>query len=244
MPGFRLRDFEAVQSAPDSDALQARLIGFADRLSFERLTALVVDDRPGTTRRVHVLSNEPKAYAAASSDVAAGLRDPVVKRMKATNGPVVYDQSTYVHGSAGDLWETQAPFGYASGIAVAMHTGGGMHFYLGVARSSRELPGEVACTRLIADLHLLATYAQAAAYRVFAPIFDGNTPGLRLTPRERECLVWAHRGKSAWDTGQILKITPRTVEFHWENARLKLAADSTLSAAHRALELRLISFGE
>jgi DNA-binding CsgD family transcriptional regulator len=241
MPGFRLRDFEAVQSAPDSDALEARLISFADHLSFERLTAVVVDDRPGKTRRVYVLGNEPEAYATASSDIAAGLRDPVVKRMKAANGPVAYDQSTYVQGNAGDLWETQAPFGYATGIAIAMHTGIGMHFYLGVARSSRYLPGEVARARLIADLHLLATYAQPAACRVFEPPIEGKGPVVKLTPRECECLSWARKGKSAWDTGMILGISTHTVEFHLGNARRKIGIDNTQLAAVRAMELHLVS---
>ncbi|TGQ76539.1 helix-turn-helix transcriptional regulator, partial [Mesorhizobium sp. M8A.F.Ca.ET.208.01.1.1] len=41
--------------------------------------------------------------------------------------------------------------------------------------------------------------------------------------REYECLRWAARGNSAWVTGRILGIKPRTIAFHLDNAKKKLA---------------------
>jgi DNA-binding CsgD family transcriptional regulator len=232
MPGIRLGDYDDVHSASDGAALHAGLLNFAGRMEFERFNAVLVDDRPGQPRRVHTLGNTPTEYLAISSSVDVGARDPVAQRLKVDGRPFVYDQST---------WETQAAFGYSTGISVGLHTGTGMHFYCGMDRTRRLPPAEVARTRLLADLHMLAAYAQQAACRVFAPLFDGNASALKLTPRERECLSWARQGKSAWDVGMILGISANTVKYHWENARKKLEVDNTQLAAARAKELRLIS---
>jgi len=57
-----------------------------------------------------------------------------------------------------------------------------------------------------------------------------------LTNRERECLTWAAKGKTNWDISQILLITERTVQYHIQNARKKLGADSRLQAVVLAVK--------
>ena len=51
-----------------------------------------------------------------------------------------------------------------------------------------------------------------------------------LTRRERDCLSWIARGRSAWEISEILGIAERTVEFHLENSRKKLGAKNTVHA--------------
>ncbi len=61
-----------------------------------------------------------------------------------------------------------------------------------------------------------------------------------LTPREREVLAWAARGKSAWEIGGILSITKRTVDEHVQTAMRKLGALNRTQAVAIALRDRLI----
>ena len=61
-----------------------------------------------------------------------------------------------------------------------------------------------------------------------------------LTPREREVLAWVSRGKSAWEIGQILHITKRTVDEHVQKAVRKLGAVNRTHAVAIALRDRLI----
>jgi len=63
---------------------------------------------------------------------------------------------------------------------------------------------------------------------------------VRLTPRERECLLWTARGKSAWEVGEILRISERTAVFHLTNATRKLGAVNKTHAAAKAAVLGLI----
>jgi DNA-binding CsgD family transcriptional regulator len=61
-----------------------------------------------------------------------------------------------------------------------------------------------------------------------------------LTPREREVLAWAARGKSAWEIGEILHITKRTVDEHVQAATRKLGATNRTQAVAIALRNRII----
>ena len=56
-----------------------------------------------------------------------------------------------------------------------------------------------------------------------------------LTSREAEVLVWIARGKANKDIGQILSVSPRTVNKHLEQIFAKLGVENRASAAVAAL---------
>ncbi len=60
-----------------------------------------------------------------------------------------------------------------------------------------------------------------------------------LTAREADVLVWVARGKSNRDVGEILGLSPRTVNKHLEQIYAKLGVENRTSAA--ALALRALS---
>jgi len=55
-----------------------------------------------------------------------------------------------------------------------------------------------------------------------------------LTPREAEVLLWIARGKSNRDIGEILDLSPRTVNKHLEHIYVKLGVENRASAAAMA----------
>jgi DNA-binding CsgD family transcriptional regulator len=65
-----------------------------------------------------------------------------------------------------------------------------------------------------------------------------------LTPREREVLTWAARGKSARETAKILHITKRTVDEHVHGAVRKLGAANRTQAVALAFLGRIIDVGK
>ncbi len=58
---------------------------------------------------------------------------------------------------------------------------------------------------------------------------------LSLTSRESEVLLWVSRGKSNREIGEILSISPRTVNKHLEQIFVKLGVENRASAAARAV---------
>jgi DNA-binding response OmpR family regulator/DNA-binding CsgD family transcriptional regulator len=60
---------------------------------------------------------------------------------------------------------------------------------------------------------------------------------LGVTTREADVLLWLSRGKSNREMGQILGISPRTVNKHLEQIFVKLGVENRASAAARAARL-------
>ncbi len=165
-------------------------------------------------------------------------RDPVMQHCKHHGTPIVWGQQTYVSADLGERWEHQAAFGYKAGIAVAMHMPNGRHYFIGLDRDG-PLPshsGEL--TRTVADIQLFAVFAQEAALRILLPETDLDLP--KLSVRELECLRWTMEGKTAWELGQILKITEQTAARHINNATQKLGCINKLQAVLKALRLGIL----
>jgi DNA-binding CsgD family transcriptional regulator len=62
-----------------------------------------------------------------------------------------------------------------------------------------------------------------------------------LTLRERQVLWWAAQGKSAFEIGEILHITKRTIDAHTRSSARKLGAANRTHAVAIALRERLIA---
>ncbi|KZM51392.1 DNA-binding response regulator [Labrenzia sp. OB1] len=58
-----------------------------------------------------------------------------------------------------------------------------------------------------------------------------------LTQREAEVLIWIAKGKANKDIGEILGLSPRTVNKHLEQIFVKLGVENRASAAVRAAEV-------
>jgi len=90
----------------------------------------------------------------------------------------------------------------------------------------------------IRDALLLSGVATTLHLRV-GQLIEGCRPR-SLTRRERECLLWASRGKAQEEIALILGLRPRTVRFHQENAMCKLGAPNIAAAVAMATALGLL----
>lgn len=233
-------DYEDVHSAVDRASLECKLLKFANAMDFGIVSAALAIEQPNAPAKFVMIGNTPKGFLEASRSMENTQRDPVHRRLKTSSVPFTYDQSLYVEENASDLWDNQAPFGYRTGIAMALHLPGGKHFCLGVDRADPLPKDRVKLTRLMADLQLLAVYAQEAAIRLLSDATAPIVPAIKLTDREREVLQWARDGKSAWATGQIMTLSAHTVNFHIKNACLKLGVSNKNMAVLKAISLKLL----
>jgi DNA-binding CsgD family transcriptional regulator len=231
--------YSGVLDVRTREEFREQVVSFTKHLGFDTVSAMtVIDHTPGQSDFI-VVDNTPTAYADAFVDQTAFRLDPVMQHCKRQTVPIVWDQGTYISRGVPDLWEQQAPFGYHTGIAMALHMPDGRHFQLGVDRD-RPLPDNpVELQRLVADLQLFAVCAQDAAMRVLVPEpMQPERPA--LTPRELEALRWTMEGKTAWEVGAILGISERTAVLHLHNAMHKLGCANKHQAVLKALRLGLI----
>lgn len=233
--------YEQVSKARDLGEFRQGLIDFANDLDFGLVVGVMATDRrgPGGRTEYASVSNTPEAFLAASRDPANAKRDPVHQRLMTHSTPLIYDQAFYANAGAGDLWELQAPFGYQTGIAVAVHMPGYRRLLVGMDRE-KPLPRDpIKLNRMVADLQLLAIHAQDAASRVLVPGGDSMRAPV-LAPRQIEVLRLTMEGKSAWVVGSLLGISENTVNYHLKQIFRQLDVSTKHHAVLRALELGLL----
>jgi DNA-binding response OmpR family regulator len=101
----------------------------------------------------------------------------------------------------------------------------------------RQLGADDYITKPI-DFDILAAIINARLSRVAR---EARWPKLvELSDREIEALTWAARGKTSAEISGILGLSKRTVDFHVDNARLKLGATSRMHAVVKAAAGHLI----
>jgi LuxR family transcriptional regulator, quorum-sensing system regulator BjaR1 len=88
-------------------------------------------------------------------------------------------------------------------------------------------------------LHLMAVFAHGRLRALCRPV--AVTPARCLSAAEAEVLRWAARGKTAWETGQILGLSERNVRWHIEEAQRKLMTKNKTATVALALVKREIS---
>lgn len=67
---------------------------------------------------------------------------------------------------------------------------------------------------------------------------------LRLTERQRDCVLWAARGKTDWEIARILGLSKETVRQHLRQARERYGIQKRSQLAVRALYDGVISFND
>jgi DNA-binding NarL/FixJ family response regulator len=90
------------------------------------------------------------------------------------------------------------------------------------------------------------TYISRALVKDLPPIAElrakaAATPGENMTPREREVLQLVAEGKSVKEVASILKISPRTVEFHKRGVMEALGLRTTAELTRYDIEHGIIS---
>lgn len=90
-------------------------------------------------------------------------------------------------------------------------------------------------------LAILATSLGAAGRRVTG---TSSPRRIALTRRQRDCLLWAARGKTDWEIGHILGVREDTVEHHLRLARERYGVDKRSMLIVRALFDGTVSFEE
>lgn len=237
---MRLQDYFDISQAPDKTTFRRRMIDFAHGMDFPIFSAVLVVEHANQDPEFHCVANRPPDFEDAT-DLNLVKIDPVVAQLRRSPVPFVYDQKFYVDAGAAELWENAAPYGYRTGISVALRLPGNRQFLLGLDRE-RDLPSDdERVMRLLADLQMLAVHCQEAAQRFLGPSAQAAADIPALSKRELEVLRWTKEGMTAWEVGDKLNISEPTVKFHLKKTFAKLQVPSKHLAVLKAISLGLIA---
>lgn len=131
-------------------------------------------------------------------------------------------------------------FGLNSGVSFPIHSAQGEFAMLNLASSKNHVQTKSSIRQALPYASLFSAHLHEAVRRVFENQGISLTK-VRLTHREKQCLLWSAEGKTTWETSHILGVSERTVVFHLQNAVTKLNTVSRQQAVARAVSLGLIT---
>jgi len=106
-----------------------------------------------------------------------------------------------------------------------------------VIEAGAEMTGWLACRGTIArEFRALGQYFHQHMLRIYG---HDSEKAIIVSAREIDCLKWMAAGKTAWEVSAILGISERTVRFHLNAAREKLACTTTTQAVAKAVSQQL-----
>ena len=148
---------------------------------------------------------------------AQGSDEPFV--MSRVKGDLDIDDATW--------WSGMPPhIRGMDGIVVPVHVDGELAWFSGFAGFEPDLSQRT--------LSVMSAAAYAGHAR-FSELLNDKTPRSPLTSRESECLRWVADGKTDVEVGKILDISPRTVRFHINNAKIKLGVATRIQAVAKRM---------
>ena len=162
--------------------------------------------------------------------------DPIMRRFRNSVKPFEHNEVDYDPGPrAVELKQRRRDFGFASGLSVPIFGPTGSTGYVSYAIFKGLKPDLPAHKR---TFHLMTLYA---ADRICSLRSAGSAHKPIVTNRQREVLTWVAEGKSAWEIGEILNISARTVEEHAQRVLQRLGAVNRTQAVAIAIRDRLIA---
>jgi LuxR family quorum sensing-dependent transcriptional regulator len=162
--------------------------------------------------------------------------DPIARRLRHSVVPFEHDEVPYGSNSrAAELRQRRRDFGFASGLSVPIFGPTGSTGYVSYAIFKGLKPDLPANKR---TFHLMTLYA---ADRICSLRSAGSAHKPIVTNRQREVLTWVAAGKSAWEIGEILNISARTVEEHAQQVLQRLGAVNRTQAVAIAIRDRVIA---
>lgn len=188
------------------------------------------------------ISSYPRPWISRYSEQKYERLDPVLISARRQNRAFAWsgEGQQKLRGTALNRFFAEArDFEIGSGITVPIRSGFNRLTALTFATDGGAI--EVNKTFAAANevIELIALYFHA---RVEANLRAAHhRQDIQLSQRETQCLAWAARGKTMTETAEIVRLSPRTILFHLENARTKLDASNVTHAVAVALSRGLIS---
>lgn len=217
-------------------ALAASEMGFEQSLyGFSR-----IDEDQDYSGNAAIYSNFDFSFLTTYEDEKLADHDISVRHCTVSDLPAPWFDERVISQLSDDEMKVERiaiDHGFRAGLTIPTREGASGHFG-GVSVATRQTSKaefEKALAACEPKLQLMALCLHADIQRTVNPY-----PVEILTPREKEVLIWASLGLSSKQTARKLGIAFRTVEWHLEQARLKLSANNKIHTVAKAVANDLI----
>ncbi len=185
-----------------------------------------------------VIANVPQNWISHYFANGYDLFDPVLLRTPNTVEPVIWEdlaRERPLSPKQRRVMVESHDAGLLNGVSIPVHGPAGETYVISLATGTADPPrfADPAKLQLLA-MQFMMFYARQLRRSL------GEPGSVHLTDRERECLTWTARGKSAWSIGKILNVSEHTVNFHLKRGMAKLGSANRMQAVVAALRQGLI----
>lgn len=237
----KLIDWQATQTdallhAQSELDVQRVLAAAAVELGFEHFSYGMRLPLPLSNPKMFMFNNYPLAWQQRYAQQNYLSIDPTVAHGLKSVMPIVWSDTLFQQAPA--LWNDARSHGLQVGWAQSSYDARHAVSLLTLARSREE----ISASELQKNSMRMSWLAQTA-HEGMARLLAAQDPAagqIVLTPREAEILRWTADGKTSGEVGDILAISERTVNFHVNNALLKLGAVNKTAGVIKAVLLGLI----
>jgi LuxR family transcriptional regulator, quorum-sensing system regulator CciR len=235
-----LAKFDAADTMPK---LQLAMIATTRTIGFTYF-ALTHHIHPSRWNNIAIaLHNCPSAWVNYYASRKLYKHDPILHASTLTSLGFLWEElpaMIEMTRSRQRVLDLYAEAGIRTGITIPIHVPGEPTGSCSFA-TTRNQP--LPCENML-TAQLVGAFAFQAARRITGLMQANDQAVRRLTPRQRDCLLWAMRGKTDWEIAQILELSPATVSQHIEMARERYGVVKRMQLAIRAIYLGDISFNE
>ena len=189
------------------------------------------------------LANYPPDWVDYFDDQKLGPSDPVHRASHLTNVGFAWSRLPRLIALTArdkEVLELARVRGIGDGFTVPAHVPGEANGSCSFALR----PGEALAEELFPMAQLAGAFAFEAARRIWRVRAGPPHVRPRLTDRQRDCLLWAARGKTDWEIARILGISHETVIQYLKRARDRYGAGKRTELAVQALFEGTISFAD
>ncbi|MCK1513051.1 LuxR family transcriptional regulator [Bradyrhizobium sp. 190] len=233
---------EASRKASTLDHLSEQFNTALQRLGFDKWAYQLVNPRHDRDRKPVIVSSYPQKWVTHYIEKGYQHVDHVILKGPQQILPFTWSGLCKQYGMTAQQKQfsnESADNELSDGLGIPVHGANGA--YAMVSMASRVNGDEL--QRLLnnyqKDIHIISlVYNTVARDLLEAQKFGSVVPV--LSHREKECLLWMSRGKTAWDTAQILHVSEAAIKFHLANAPTKLGVTTTREALVFVIMKRLI----
>jgi LuxR family transcriptional activator of conjugal transfer of Ti plasmids len=209
--------------AADKQQLREAMGGIAADFELHNFAYITI---PRTVKqKLRAISNYPPDWVTRYQENHYERRDPVVSRARRLSTMFEWDPGLACrerNGIEQRFFGEAADFGIQYGLTIPIEEAGVVVAATTFA-TDRRRPAYTASVRRHSPVLQFAVYCFHAHVRqnLNRSHVAGN---LSLTPRQQQCIDLCAIGKTCPDIAELLKLKPRTVTYHVQNAKIKLRA--------------------
>ena len=221
------------------ESLTSVLQDIVRELGFDTfLYGVTTSARPGQDGRSYLWTNQPAEWMRRYDQRAYIEVDPRLRGAWNSTAPLVWDRRTFPDTPENRaFFDEAAGFGMRSGVAMVLRNPRNAPALFMLNSTVAPMDGDRRrhIVSMLGEILVLGSYAhEIFLARVTEQGLPAPMHGVPLSPREMECLRLAARGSSLGHIGAQLKISERTVHYHFGNLLAKLGAVNRSEAIAKA----------